>query len=121
MTQLSLFTQRAPRKPRFHFDGATFDPAKDTARLTTQMLRVCAFMTDGKWRTLREIGEAVEAPEASVSARLRDLRKPRFGGFTVDRRRRGVEDKGLFEYRVAFAWQIAHSGLGFTPMEVARA
>ena len=100
MTQMQLFDPPRAHKPRFSFDGVTIQPC-DIPRLTTQMLKVCAFMTDGKWRTLREIGEAVEAPEASVSARLRDLRKPRFGGFTVDRRRRGVEDKGLFEYRVA--------------------
>ena len=98
MTQLSLFVSSHVRKPRFRFDGATFDPVKDSARISTQMLKVASLMADGQWRTLREIGEAVDAPEASVSARLRDLRKKRFGGFTVGRQRRG--DGGLFEYRV---------------------
>ena len=99
MTQLSLFTSPRARKPQFRFDGATFDLAKDSARLTTQMLNVRSLMADGEWRTLREISDAVGAPEASVSARLRDWRKERNGGLTVDRRRRG--DGGLFEYRVA--------------------
>ena len=99
MTQLSLFSPPRARKPRFRFDGATFAPVKDAARLTTQMLKVHSLMADGEWRTLREISNAVGAPEASVSARLRDWRKERNGGLTVDRRRRG--DGGLFEYRIA--------------------
>ena len=98
MTQLSLFVSSRARKPRFRFDGATVE-ACDTDRLSTQMLKITSLMADGWWHTLQEIGEAVDAPEASVSARLRDLRKVRFGGFTVERRRRG--DGGLFEYRVA--------------------
>jgi len=36
-------------------------------------------------------------PEASVSARLRDLRKEKFGGHVVERR---AVKRGLFEYRV---------------------
>ena len=99
MTQLSLFVSSHVRKPRFRFDGATFDPVKDTTRLSTQMLKVASLMADGRWRTLREIGEAVDAPEASVSARLRDMRKKQHGSCIVDRRRRGPASKGLFEYR----------------------
>jgi hypothetical protein len=37
------------------------------------------------------------APPASVSAQLRHLRKPRFGGFTVEKRY--LRD-GLYTYRV---------------------
>ena len=43
------------------------------------------------------IAEAVGSPEASVSARLRDLRKPAFGGHTVERQ---YVERGLFRYRV---------------------
>jgi hypothetical protein len=38
-----------------------------------------ALMSDGKPLTLRQIAEAVNGSEAGVSARLRDLRKERFG------------------------------------------
>ena len=97
MTQLSLFSPPRARTPRFRFDGATIESC-DAPRLTTQMLKVRSLMADGEWRTLREISNVVGAPEASVSARLRDWRKERNGGLTVDRRRRG--DGGLFEYRM---------------------
>ena len=87
-----------PVLPRF--DGETYDRTLDQPRLGRQVLAVLALMQDGHWRTLREIADAVEAPEASVSARLRDLRKARFGRYVVDRRRRGEPSRGLWEYRL---------------------
>ncbi len=67
------------------FDGETYDPARDHDRLGRQMSAVRALMGDGEWRNLREIATLTGHPEASVSARLRDLRKPSFGGYLVDR------------------------------------
>jgi len=81
-----------------HHDGQTYEPAKDKSRLNAQTRRVYSAMADGCWRTLAEISTETGDPEASVSARLRDLRKSRFGGYCVERRRRG--DGGLFEYRL---------------------
>ena len=84
-----------------NFDGATVVAELDAARLTELWRKVKALMIDGQWRTLGEISSAIGAKsEPSVSARLRDLRKSKFGGFTVDRRRRGEASVGLFEYRV---------------------
>lgn len=82
------------------FDGRTFEPHHDAIRLSGQLARVRDLMSDQRWRTLAEIVDAVGGSEAGVSARLRDLRKSRFGGFTVDRRRRGAPSAGLWEYRV---------------------
>lgn len=79
------------------FDGATYDPARDHDRLSHQLTEVRTLMLDGSWRTLAEIAEVVGAPEASVSARLRDLRKPRHGGYLVDRQ---YVRRGLYQYRV---------------------
>jgi len=62
-----------------------------------QLAKVRSLMLDGQWRSLIEIAAATESPQASVSARLRDLRKAKFGGYTVERR---VLARGLFEYRV---------------------
>lgn len=81
------------------FDGETYEPERDHDRLATQYERVAALMADGSWRTLEEIGEAVDAPPASVSARLRDMRKERNGAHVVERRLRG-KSTSLYEYRV---------------------
>jgi len=83
--------------PVFAFDGRTFEPVKDGPRLAAQHQRIAALMAGGAWRTLDEIAAETGDPPASVSARLRDFRKVRFGGHTVERRRRAG---GLYEYRV---------------------
>ena len=86
----------------FTFDGKTYKPNLDQERLSGQQLRVMSVMSDGLWRTLSEIQQEildrweVIDPEASISSRLRDMRKPRNGGCTIERRRVGV---GLNEYR----------------------
>lgn len=85
---------------RARFDGRTIDPTLDNARLRGQIHRVFICMQDGVWRTLGEIESATTDPQASVSARLRDLRKARFGGYLVNRRRRGEPEDGLFEYQL---------------------
>lgn len=60
----------------------------------------------GKWLTLDEIAGITEFGEASVSAQLRHLRKPRHGRFRVEKRRRSNgetesgRDTGLWEYQV---------------------
>jgi hypothetical protein len=82
------------------FSGETFSQEKDGARLSSQLKRVRDLMLDGQWRTLREIQLACGGSEAGTSARLRDLRKPRFGGFCVERRRAEGENSGLWEYRL---------------------
>lgn len=78
-------------------DGETFSRGRDGTRLNAQAQDVFGLMQDGHWRTLAEISAITGHPEASVSARLRDLRKPHLGGFTVDRRH---ISKGVWAYRV---------------------
>lgn len=80
-----------------HFNGATYKASRDHARLTDQYWRVFALMHDTRWRTLTEIARATGDPEASVSARLRDLRKPRFGGHLVQAKCVG---RGMWVYRL---------------------
>lgn len=85
--------------------GETYDAELDRKRLGAQLQRVRDFMLEARggwregWRTLSMIAAATGYPEASVSARLRDLRRPACGGLTVERRRRG--EGGLHEYRVS--------------------
>jgi hypothetical protein len=78
-------------------DGGTFNPERDGDRLRRQLVRVRSLMLDGRWRTLAEISLVTGYPEASVSARLRDLRKARFGSHLVERE---YVSKGLWKYRV---------------------
>jgi hypothetical protein len=79
------------------FDGADYVPARDDPRLTDQLGRVWNVMASGNWHTLKQIAAATGDPEASISAQLRHLRKPRFGGHTVERNYVG---NGLYAYRL---------------------
>lgn len=83
------------------FGGVTFEAEHDETRLARQLGAVRALMVDGVWRTLAEIAAITGEPEASISARLRDLRKAKFGSWQVERRARGDRGRGLFEYRVS--------------------
>ena len=74
--------------------GATFDQARDGRRLNAQCQRVYNLMCDGAWRSLSDIAAWTDDPEASVSARLRDLRRH---GFIVERR---YVERGLWHYRL---------------------
>jgi RIO-like serine/threonine protein kinase len=79
------------------FYGETFERERDGARLGAQLSAVKGFMLTHGWVTLSQISEATNAPEASVSARLRDLRTPRGGNFIIQRR---YISRGLHEYRL---------------------
>jgi len=59
------------------------------------------------WLTLDELAKLTHYPPASISAQLRHLRKPEYGGFVVEKRCRRVgkalrgEDFGaVWEYRL---------------------
>jgi DNA-binding IclR family transcriptional regulator len=79
--------------------GSTYVPKYDQVRLGRQLRKVWHVMLDGEWRTLRQISRLTGAPEASASARLRDLRKC---GWQVDRKRKGDPRIGVFVYRVSY-------------------
>ena len=80
------------------FEGRTFEPKVDLARLRSQQADVARAMADGGWHSLSELSERTGHPEASVSARLRDLRKPRWGSNIIQRRRHLAG--ALWEYRL---------------------
>jgi hypothetical protein len=60
----------------------------------------------GSWLTLRELSQLTQFGEASISAQLRHLRKPKYGSYLVEKRvRRGVvlrevEHGAIWEYRL---------------------
>ena len=78
-------------------DGATYVYSRDGQRLHKQHNRVLAAMQDGQEHTLAEIAAKTGDPEASVSARLRDLRKPKFGSYNIVRR---YVERGLHVYQL---------------------
>lgn len=88
-------TMDAPR-----FDGPAYAPEHDQKRLTGQLWRVYRDLSRGGWFTLSEIAAATGDPQASISAQIRHLRKPRFGGHTIEKRPRGERSRGLWEYRL---------------------
>lgn len=66
-----------------------------------QMWDASQIAADAGWMTLREIADLTNYGEASVSAQLRHLRKPHFGGYVIVKRRRGPVMNGAWEYRIA--------------------
>ena len=90
---------------------STYDPELDAERLDSQHDRVEAVLFDSqKALTLGEIQDAIRErfgrrdPEASISARIRDLRKE---GYTVQRWRRGNPASGCHEYRIKVGEDVA--------------
>jgi len=80
------------------FDGDTYEPKYDLARLTGQIQRVFEAIKDGNWYTLDEIHKTTKDPHASISAQLRNLRKERFGSHVIEKRYKGNRSNGLWEY-----------------------
>jgi hypothetical protein len=84
------------------FGGATLEKS-DFPRLSGQLKNVYDIMADGQYRTLDQIVTEIKGQYGkvvtpqSVSARLRDLRKEKFGGYKVLRESVGA---GLFKYAV---------------------
>lgn len=72
-------------------DGETFSAWRDLDRMNTQASAVFNYMRHGQWRTLADIAANTGHPEASVSARLRDLKK-------IEKR---YIANGLWQYRLA--------------------
>ena len=84
--------------------GPAYDEKIDGRRIRNQQEAIKDFMLKtGKWWSLSELGRLLKFPEASISAQLRHLRKPEFGSYQVEKRRRidaDGEPTGTWEYRV---------------------
>lgn len=83
--------------PEPEFDGQTYEAARDRVRLSGSLLRIFRAMSDGGWWTLPELARVGQCSVAAASARVRDLRKPKFGGHEVERRYQG---EGVWKYRM---------------------
>jgi hypothetical protein len=85
-------------EPARAFDGVTYSPQEDFHRLRGQLKRVYEAMQDGQWHCLSHLAEVAGGSEAGVSARLRDLRKTRWGAHKIERERVSA---GWWRYRLA--------------------
>lgn len=91
------------------FGGSTYDPELDQYRLGTQLQYVWAYMQDERWHTPEDLEENVHTGRfdengeerhfrwASISARLRDFRKPENGGHDIEGKRLAG---GSWKYRL---------------------
>lgn len=80
------------------FDGPDLKPS-DHARLTRKFMSVKEVMLDGEWHTHAELARKCGCSENGASARVRDLKKAKFGGYAVEKRRSEWSD-AVWEYRV---------------------
>jgi hypothetical protein len=84
------------RHPRIGRPAAPGAPGTGSIRQ-----RVFDLMTDGAWRTVLEIAQALGIQPQTASAKLRDLRKARYGSFVVDRRAgERAYTRQAYEYRL---------------------
>ena len=67
------------------------------APLSGGRLAVWRELADHEWHALARIARKTRIGSAVASARLRDLRKPKYGGMTIERRRTPL---GAYEYRL---------------------
>ena len=81
------------------FDGETYDEDFDYRRLKTSLEKIKHIMSHPKdqWWTLFELAKLTGSSEAGASARVRDLRKEKNGGHTIESAR---GRNGLWKYRM---------------------
>ena len=83
--QLQLLSQEPPRKREPRFDG-------NDSETKLERRRVWEYIKDGKWFTLYELQKHISQvhgkwySDSSLSARVRDFRKAKFGGHDIKKR-----------------------------------
>lgn len=74
MTQLNLVWDRVNPKDE-----------ERALKLTGDLKMIFDIMSDGQAHLVSDIAKTLDLPECSVSAQLRHLRKPRHGGYIIQR------------------------------------
>ena len=83
--------------------GGFFNEGLDGKRIRSQQIVIRDFMLAqgvNTWLTLQEINNKTGYPTASISAQLRHLKKAQFGGYTLNKRRRSLNEVGSWEYQL---------------------
>lgn len=83
------------------FDGSTYDRGIDHASLRSNLDAIRdEMLRDRSWRTADAIATAAGVdPRAAVKERIRDLRKPKFGGYNVESDR-SPDNHRVWIYRI---------------------
>ena len=68
----------------------------DGVKLKGKMLLLFEMMKSGQWVTSEPVMRRIDCKEAAATARIRDLRKPQYGGHTVNTELRG----GVWHYQL---------------------
>jgi hypothetical protein len=92
-------TSEAALSPHMEASDGMFQPGRTQQQTLLAVMRLAAGYE--QWLALAELAEKTKFPPASISAQLRHLRKPKFGGWVVEKRRREwVTDELVWEYRL---------------------
>ena len=80
------------------FDGDDYVDSRDRQRLKGQMQRVYNCLNDYRWWTVDDICRVTgDRNGASISAQIRNLRKPKFGAYIIEKEHKG---NGLYAFRM---------------------
>ena len=88
-------------KTEIYFNGSDYVPSYDQKRLTKQIYIIKDLMLKSGFVTLQDIENVTGFPQASISAQLRNLKKERFGGYILEKRRTENKESGTFEYKLS--------------------
>ncbi|PCJ55047.1 MAG: hypothetical protein COA79_21155 [Planctomycetota bacterium] len=84
---------------RYHsIFGDSYKNNLDGHRIGNLMSTIKSIMWDDNWHTLPELSDTTNAMTTSVSASIRHLRKVKFGGHNIIKRR--IRSSGLWEYKL---------------------
>jgi hypothetical protein len=82
--------------PNTRFDSGIVLTEKEQNGLTDQLDNIFNVLSDGLWHTVAEVAGIFGYQHTSVDAQFRNLRKEKFGGWNVARKKIG----GVSHYRI---------------------
>jgi len=82
----------------FHAHGPEITE-EEQKKMSGARLQVFSVMRDGEWRTLEYLRDVVGSPTQSIAIYLRSFREKKYGGYVVNKRKRGKTR--IFEYQLS--------------------
>jgi len=92
MQQQLLFTDLPPV-----FHGDDYQKPRDHTRLKNQLETILDLLKKGSWYSLPQLSEMTGYMTSSISAQIRNARKERNGGYTIEKK---YIENGLYLYRL---------------------